>query len=409
MDNISLRALFHANEQKWNSVYNALINSPMTHILDFNICPGNSQKQFPAFFYYTDELVKIITDILPDMNELADITKDIPPIAIDSFYRTCLIEEIKSSNDIEGVNSTRKEISMALDEQGNISASKNIRLWSKVNKYAKLQIKQDISFMNSKDLRIFYDDFISDEIRRADPNNLPDGELFRKSPVEVWSKTKVIHHGIMPESNIIASMDKALEILHDKEIPSLVRIAIYHYLFGYIHPFYDGNGRTSRFITSYYLSRVLSPLVAIRLSITIKKSLRIYYKLFSDTNSYGSRGDLTPFITGFLWLIQKSIIRVKAILKDKHQQLNYYSELLNNSKTIDDKTDKSLCFVLLQASLFSEDGATIYEIANTIGKNDRTVRTHLFSLPEGYLIVNTNHRAHRYMLNLNKFPSMEIS
>ncbi len=400
MKNISLRTLFHINEHEWNSTYNTLINSPLTHILDFSITPGNSQKQFPAFFYYTDELVKIITDILPDTNELATIIKDIPPIAIDSFYRTCLIEEIKSSNDIEGVASTRKEIRIALEEQGNTYASKNVRLWSTVNKYAKLQTEQDIPFMDSIDLRSFYDEFISDEIRRIDPNNLPDGETFRSGPVDVWSKTKVIHHGLMPESRIIASMNKALEILHDNNIPSLVRVAIYHYLFGYIHPFYDGNGRTSRFITSYYLSRIISPLVAIRLSITIKKSLRTYYKIFRDTNSYGNRGDLTPFITGFLWIIQKSIIRVKTILKDKHSQLDYYSNLLNGFNFISDKTDKSICFVLLQAALFSEDGATLSEIAGTIGKNDRTIRTHLSSLPKDYVIINTNHRAHRYMLNL---------
>ena len=404
MESIHLNSLFHSDEHKWNELYQALFHSPLTHILDFDIHPANSQRHYPAFFYYTEELVQTTISLMSHMNELTIISTHIPAVAIESFQRACLIEEIKSSNDIEGVNSTRKEIRQAIDAQDNISIAKTTRLWSTVNKYIKLQNKQDIPFHNSLDLRKFYDEFILDEIRRDDPKNIPDGKIFRKNGVEVWSKTKVIHRGVYPEEKIIDDMDKALTILHNPQIPNLVRVAIYHYLFGYIHPFYDGNGRTSRFITSFYLARILSPLVAIRLSITIKKSLRTYYKLFEETNSYGNKGDLTPFITGFLWIVEKSIVRVKEDLKEKQHLLQEYRHSLERLERVDNKTDKGICYILLQAALFSEDGATLAEIADTLRKNIRTITTHIKNLPAEYILIDKSHRAHRYMLNLKILP-----
>ena len=69
----------------------------------------------------------------------------------------------------------------------------------------------------------------------------------------------------------IEAMDQALSILQAAEIPLLVRLAAFHYFFEYIYPFYDGNGRTGRFIVSYYLSREFSPYIALQLSVEINK------------------------------------------------------------------------------------------------------------------------------------------
>ena len=396
-----LITLFHQDEQKCDELYNSLYSSPLSHHLNIPIRQLNSQREFPAFFYYTEELTQNIFTIMKDSMSLSLLAAKLPGIAIRSFQRSCLIEEIQSSNDIEGVRSTRKEISAALEEQANIQNADNTRLWSTVNKYVKLQQQEDIPFSNSQDLRLFYDSFIADEILRDDPQSLPDGKLFRKDSVDIWSKTRIIHHGVYPEEKIIEYMDHALKVLQHNDIPALVRVSIFHYLFGYIHPFYDGNGRTSRFITSYYLSKILHPLVAIRLSITIKKSLRTYYKLFEDTNSHANHGDLTPFITGFLWIIQKSVVRVNDILTEKANQLSIISNKLEKLSYTDKKLDSKIYFVLLQASLFSEDGATLEEIADTLNKNIKTIRNHIRTYPQKHIIINKTHRAHRFQLNIN--------
>ena len=83
---------------------------------------------------------------------------------------------------------------------------------------------------------------------------------------------------------MIEALNTSLEILNSEEIPLLARVAIFHYLFEYVHPFYDGNGRTARFIVSYFLTTRFHKLIALRLSVIIKKRRKIYYDLFKERN-----------------------------------------------------------------------------------------------------------------------------
>ena len=395
-----LLPLFHQNENKWKSLYNALYQSPLSRHIDIPIRQLSAERSYPVFFYYTENLMSIMADMTAEIKNLLNITREIPQIAVNQFQSACLVEEIKSSNDIEGVRSTRKEIHTAMEEQGNASGAANVRFWSIVNKYKTLESKENLSFGTSEDLRKFYDSFILNEVLRADPKNRPDGKIFRKNTVDVWSKTKIIHHGVFPEEKIIAYMDKALQFLNDEKVPGLVRVAAFHYLFGYIHPFYDGNGRTSRFIASYYLAKILHPLAAIRLSITIKKSLRMYYKLFEETNAYGNCGDLTPFITGFLLLILKSVSRVNDTLKEKNQKLKDYGEKLRALHILNE-ADFAIYYVLLQAALFSDEGASLEEISIPVRKKPRTIQDRIKSYPQEHIVINKTHRAYRYKLQLD--------
>src|SRR5699024_3853302 len=118
-----------------------------------------------------------------------------------------------------------------------------------------------------KDIRVTYDEITEGEI---DINELPDGDVFRKETTHVLKKSgsgKVIHRAVIPESEITWKLDRLLHVMNDESsIPPLIKIAIGHYYFGYIHPFYDGNGRTSRFISSLYLSEVIGNIGALSLS-----------------------------------------------------------------------------------------------------------------------------------------------
>ena len=82
------------------------------------------------------------------------------------------------------------------------------------------------------DIRKFYDSFALNEVVQEDPENAPDGDIFRKTPVVVTSKTdRAKHEGLMPEKAIISAMENALTVLHDESIPILVRLSLFHYFF----------------------------------------------------------------------------------------------------------------------------------------------------------------------------------
>ena len=91
------------------------------------------------------------------------------------------------TNNIEGVHSTRKEIGEILQDLS--TRNKRNRFVGLVAKYAALEDNQSISFKTCQDIRKVYDDIFYEEIKATDPENLPDGEIFRKSGVEVQSAT----------------------------------------------------------------------------------------------------------------------------------------------------------------------------------------------------------------------------
>ena len=222
-------------------IFNAYsVNAPFTKHLDFSIRQFNRKKEFPAFFCYTAELVNVLEDVYSQHESLSKLLLRVPPIVLQQFARFNVIEEIQSTNDIEGVQSTRQELRETFEQ-----ASSSARFAGIINRYNNLVDGRDIAFDTCIDIRIFYNTFTYDEVLRAAPSNKLDGKIFRAGSVDISSASgKTIHRGLFPEENIISAMNAALHILYDEKMPLLIRLAIFHYAFAYIHPFYDGNGRT---------------------------------------------------------------------------------------------------------------------------------------------------------------------
>ena len=75
----------------------------------------------------------------------------IPPAGIEQYLHDCLVDEIKASNDIEGVRSTRKEIRNALDAGDARRAQ--MRLGGIVDKYARIIYQSHIDLDAERGMR----------------------------------------------------------------------------------------------------------------------------------------------------------------------------------------------------------------------------------------------------------------
>lgn len=253
-----LSSIFYSNNNEYLKIYSDRYNSESSYRFDFNI-KGNN-----AFLVINHDIVQRIETIYTLDRDLLEKMNRVPPIALQQYTKKCLVDEIKMTNEIEGVNSTRKEINEILNDK--TENNKNKRLYGLVKKY-ELLMEEEIKLNCCKDIRDLYDELVLEEVIEEDLKNKPDGRVFRKEKVYVQNSTgKIIHYGIYPEEDIIFNMIKGLNILNNDEYNYMIRIAVFHYLFGYIHPFYDGNGRTSRFISSYLLSKKLQFLVSYKLS-----------------------------------------------------------------------------------------------------------------------------------------------
>lgn len=408
MNYISLLKLFYTNREQYNDIYSKRYNSENTVHLNFKIHDNQ------AFFIKLHEFIPKIIEIYKIDKEIAKLRWQLPEIAINHFFTKCLIDEIILTNDIEGVNSTRKEISSILSDlelQSKVK-HKGERFYGLVQKYVLLKDEEEImKFESCEDIRHLYNELVYNEIEEDDPDNLPDGKLFRKDSASVVTPTqKTIHTGVYPENNIINSMENALSILNDNSIELIFRVAVFHYLFGYIHPFYDGNGRTSRFISSYLLSKEFESIMAYRLSYSIKENISDYYNAFKICNDTRNKGDLTPFIIMFIDIIYSSLLKLKESLEEKHSQLSYYFERIINLPDGTDNKYFSLYSLLLQASLFSNEGISTGELMKILKISRTTLLKRIENLKKYNLIIikaisNTNN----YWLNLDvvdKFNSI---
>lgn len=399
---IPLYEIYYKQNNEWFQEYQKRFNNLFAKHLDISIKEFNREKEFQLFYCHTEYIVTLQNKIMFDFLRLQKLFNLLPGAGIDQFLKSCMIEEIQSTNEIEGVRSTRQEIREAIFAQGKYNP--DVRLWGIVNKYNKIINDENIKLKTCEDIRNLYDDFILDEIKRNNTSNIPDGNIFRKNSVDIVSGTqKTIHRGVYPESKIIEYMTKALQFLHDDSVSIFIRIAVFHYLFGYIHPFYDGNGRMSRFITSYFLSKNLHPTIALRLSVLIKQHKNDYYKLFENTNAQINCGDLTPFIIWSLEFIASTITSTYKLLFEKYELFSSLNQKLDEMLKNEDKTTKRVYNILLQAAVFSDMGATSQEIVQTLKLSKRTIDARIKEIPNEILLSDKTSRPYHYKLRLSFF------
>ena len=396
-----LSKIFYKKPTEYESIYDARFNSEASIKLPIKI------HENVGFIFNTNEITKLLVKIYKTINKINLLRTHLPNIAINSYIIKSLKDEIALTNEIEGVRSTRKEIEDAIDS---IKNDKSARFKGLVDKYFKLISNEIIPLNNCKDIRAIYDTLVLPEIEKE---NLPDGILFRKEPVQVVSATqKEKHRGIMPESKIIESLDLCLDFLKNDDIDSLIKISAFHYLFGYIHPFYDGNGRTSRFISSYLIKNELDVLLALKLSYTVKNNINKYYKAFDVCNDRKNKGDITFFIVTFLELLSQASDDLYTKIADLNDQLNYYNNIINtlvNEKVLNDKQAKCI-FILCQNRLFDDTYMNMNTLTELLEKSDTTTRKILKSLESKNLLVKSrNKNQYLYSANLDSLSSQNFT
>lgn len=403
MEYRTLSSLFYQNKDDYKNEYEKRIHSHDAIYFPININGHHS------FLVPNWEMISLVESIGKNNTVAYAFFSKLPGVAQIYYIRKCLIDEIQTTNDIEGVNSTRKEITFALNAKE--STSKLARFQGMAKKYEKLLQDEtyDMPFSTCADIRSLYDELVSNEIADSEQ---PDGMLFRKNTVFVVTKTQQIkHEGVNPEQEIIRLLEYALSILENNQLPILVRIATFHYFFGYIHPFYDGNGRISRFISSYLLRKNGFLLSALDFSHTIKDNRKKYYTAFQKCNDKRNKGDVTPFVLMFLEFLNIASERMSENLFEGLKRLDHFEQTIKESLFIGDKLrDKksTILSLFIQNGLFAAEPFLISELCKHMSCSRSTLEKLLNSLiNDGYPIFKIKDGKYlRYGIEINKFEEM---
>lgn len=332
-------------------------NSPNKVDVNFNIKEYNHKKVSQLYFIPTLKMLNLVEKVSYRDIVIKGLFNDLPTVAQSAFKRELIIDELQSTNEIEGVSSTKAEIAnslRALEEKD----KSNFRFKSMISSYLNVFDKEVELPRNPKELRVIYDELVSDEVHAE---NKLDGQLFRNENVQVVTSTqKVIHQGAIGHNEIVKNLENMLSILNDKsEIPQIIRIAVGHYIFGYIHPFYDGNGRVSRYLNSLYLSDSHSGLTAVSLAKSINQHKKKYYEIFKHTNAEISNGELNEFIENFIEFIADGQTYIKEELIMKYKLIDEAYEKIEREEKLRNKNERffSALFILAQNDLFTNNAS----------------------------------------------------
>ena len=399
MEYTNLKKLYHMNENECNAVYKKRFESDSAHKLDIKI------NDYECFYIVNEEVLNLISEIY-NMNIWIEKTMshtDFPVTAKDYILVSTLVEEIKSSNKIEGLRSTRQELKELIVSE---PPKKYRRFYGMVNKYEKLQKEEFANIETCAQVRKLYDEILLKDVVKENPKDSLDGVYFRKESVAIESGTKCIHKGIQGENNIIEMMDKSLRILNNEKINPLIRIAVFHYLFEYIHPFYNGNGRMGRFIASGYLSKYFNIYCSLQLSIACKHKQKEYYDAFELANDVRNKSDLTPFILSFLEIYLSGLRELQEYIESI---LYRYKSMKKKINTYVNEDNITLVECLLEVTLFAIDGLTMQQLCKMFNNTEQTIRKRIKMVNKNYKIIKIDdtHKPYKYYVDIDTLSRLE--
>ena len=322
---------------------------------------------FNDFDLKTPRILEALNEASRSLAELKGFANSIPNQHI--LINAITINEAKDSSEIENIVTTHDSIYKVLTESGykDESAKEVVDYRSAV--WRGYEIIKEKGFISTNVL-VELQGMI--EHNKAGVRKNPGTKL-------VNSKTGEVIYTPPQEEKEIRDLLKNLEDYineNEDEVDPLIKMALIHYQFESIHPFYDGNGRTGRIINILYL--VLKDLIEtpiLYLSKYIIRNKIKYYDLFKETRDTGNFEEWIIYIlTGIEEMAEETIGIINRIR----------DEILKMKYELRDKT-KLYSKELLEA-LFFEFYTKIPYIQEQLGVSDKTAQKYLDMLVElGFL------------------------
>jgi len=256
--------------------------------------------------------------------ELKGIASTIPNQSI--LINTLALQEAKDSSAIENIITTHDDL---YKTELNLDSFKSLN--------AK-EVQNYISALKSGFELISKSGILSNRIILKIQEVLEDNKAgFRKLPgteLKNAATGEVIYTPPQDSKDIIRLMSNLEKFINEPQTwnyDPIVKMAIIHFQFESIHPFYDGNGRTGRIINILYLIlEKLQNLPILYLSRYIIQNKSDYYKLLQEVRENNSWEEWILFMIKAVESTSKETIEL--IIQIRELMMNYKHKLRENYK-----------------------------------------------------------------------------
>ncbi|OGO77360.1 MAG: addiction module protein [Clostridiales bacterium GWB2_37_7] len=254
----------------------------------------------------TKKVLKQLARANRALAELKGYTDTIPNKHI--LINAITINEAKDSSAIENIITTHDDLYKAMSDAPSASPeAKEVVSYRTALWYGYEQVKA--YGMLTTNMMIEIQSII--EKNRAGIKKLPGTVLRNETTGEIVYTPPAGENEIR---ELLSNLERYMNEEH-YDIDSLIKLAVIHYQFESIHPFYDGNGRTGRIINVLFL--VLQELLdspILYLSSYIIRNKSAYYKLLQEVRTEGNwEAWIIYILTGIEETAEETLRLVKKI------------------------------------------------------------------------------------------------
>ncbi len=366
--------------------------------LNYNFIPI-IKMSFTPNFQITPSIANRLLEI--ERNKEAINFLPITGKVIASLRETARLMTTHYSTQIEGNALTKEEVKQVVMGKsgfpGRERDEREVRNYFAALEYVEEQLRQDVSL--SEKLIQSIHGMAFNGIKKASPYR--DGQNVIKD-----GNTGTIVY-MPPEAPDVAVMMKTLvewinQQIISQELPVPIIAALAHYQFATIHPYYDGNGRTARLLTTFILHKTGYGMKGIySLEEYYAKNLQGYYNALTVGGSHNyyfgrAEADITPFLEYFIegMAIAFQRVREKAL---SYKETEITSDFQLQTEKLRELRPQQRQLL----SLFQENKeVNVQEIATHLGINTRSTNTLIKKwLEQDFIqIENPSKKARTYTL-----------
>ena len=320
--------------------------------------------------------------------KLNGVAKIIPNQAI--LINSLILQEAKDSSEIENIITTHDELYQSSLDISNIShATKEVQSYSRALLKG-FDLVKETSLLLTRHIV---------NIQQELEGNVAGIRKQSGTVLKNQSTGEIIHTPPQEETTIRKLLDNLEQYINTNDgIDPLIKMAVIHYQFETIHPFYDGNGRTGRIINILYLVlNELLDLPILYLSSYIIKHKADYYRLLQEVRTKGSWEE---------WILY--------MLDGVEQTATKQVQLINDIKDLMDSTKDKLKTELpkiyskdLLEVLFIHPYTKIDMLVNNLELHRDTASKHLKSIQEIGILNSVQIKNTKFYVNVKLFELLQ--
>lgn len=257
--------------------------------------------------------------------ELKGVAHTIPNEEI--LLQTLTLQEARQSSDIENIVTTQDELYQASLE------TKDEYMSPATKEVLRYGVAMRRGFAAVRENKLLTNNIICEIQRELEQNQ----GGFRKVPGTVLKNNSGETVYEPPQDytkveELMSNLERYINLPELHDVDPLIKLAVIHYQFESIHPFYDGNGRTGRIICVLYLViNDLLDLPILYLSRYITRHKPTYYRLLQEVRTSAQPEKAwEEWILYFLKAIEETALYTISLVKGIRDQMTDYKKQLRD-------------------------------------------------------------------------------